>query len=480
MSRYNIVFVILDDAHYDVFPKMPFLWSMPDGRWTRFPFCYFNNPYCGPSRGSIKTGRTCSSTGMIDHGTPTSSSLRTFINNYERDIYAAWVRAVGYRNLHIGKWLNQAPWDKGDLWAHPSYDAWFPQLDDAALGTGHENHTPSYVNYAVNENRGRVGVCATSDSWTSTGADATGRVITTLTDYFTDKLSSIAQQFIEDNASAPFFAWLSHRATHGSMLEGGGTGIQPAARHLSPFPVDASDIASRPGFNEADVSDKPAWVRDKPLLSAADITAEQSNQVDQWRCVHAVDESLRDLFAKAKAKGVFDNTIWIFMSDNGWLRGEHRLRKKNVCYEGSIRTELWIRHPEAPIGNQTINALIQNIDLTPFFCTATSAKPSRPMNGMDFTRLVTGAQDPATWRKTAYIESVDVDARGTPGFKGVVTATHKYVELDAFGGYPAETELYDLVADSGEEVNQTNNASFATIKADLAARLAVLKKAAVG
>lgn len=487
----NVVFILLDDTAYDAFAKMPYLASSPDSRWTRFTKCYFNNPYCGPSRCSIYTGRTCSSHGGIDHGSPTVSTMRTFYNTYGDTMLPLLLKERGYRTFHGGKWLNQAPWDKGDTWIPDGYDAYLPQLDDAALGGTHNTgtfiHSPAFVNYALNVN-GTVDNVGTTDPWTTTGADDSGRSgeFGSVPRYFTDRLNVQARNFIDDHAGKQMFLWLSERATHGSRLEGGGTGIQAAARHLSPFAVDAPDIASRPGFNPADTAPgwatKPAWVRAKPRLTATEITEEETDQTDQWRSVHSVDETLRDLFTRTKAKSVFDNTVWIITSDNGWLRGEHRLRKKNVCYEPSVRTELWIRHPSAPLANRTSTALIQNIDIFPTICEITGAKAKRAINGQSFLPLVLGTAADSTWRSTAFIESYDVDGRGTPSFKGVITATHKYVELEAFNDgvttHPAEAELYDLAADPNEVTNVVNDGSYASVKATLQASLDRLKTAA--
>jgi N-acetylglucosamine-6-sulfatase len=483
----NVIFVLLDDTHYDAFAKMPYLVSFPDGHWTRFERAYFNNPYCGPSRVSLYTGRTSLSTGAIDHGTPTVSTLRTWDANNSQHMLGPWLQDKGYRTFHVGKYLNQYPWDKGDSYRPPGWSAWFPQLDDQDLGGVHNTspfiHTPSYVNYALNENN-TVANYATGDPWTTTGADDSGRQVMT-PKYFTDKANVLVRQFLQDNAAHPMFLWLSMRATHGSVLPGGGVGIQAANRHLAApegglpsFPIDPATASSRPSFNEADISDKPAWMQGKPLQDPA---AQDSNQQDQWRCVQAVDELLRDVVTKLKALAIFDNTAIIVTSDNGWLRGEHRLTKKNVCYEPSIRTEVWIRHPGAPLANRTSTALVQNIDICPTICEITGARNTRPFNGQSFLGNILNADDTGL-RDTAFIESYDVDSRGAPGFKGVLTATHKYVELEAFNdgvtNHPATTELYNLAVDPDELENNTDDPAYADVKTDLAGRLVRLKAAA--
>ncbi len=480
----NVLLGLLDDTHCDAFAQMPYLWSMPDGHWTRFSKATFSNPYCGPSRVAINTGRTSKSSGVINHGispTPTNT-CQTWDTNNAENVLPVRLRAVGWRTGLTGKWSNGYPWAKGDTYVPPGFDGggWFAQLDDFDLGTTPHNgptflHTPAFVNYALCEN-GVLQNYGTGDPFTTTGSDASGRV-SLIPKYFTDKASVITQGFMD--GPQPWYFNLNERATHGTIMVANRHLAAPTGG-LASFSIAAATVHNRPSFNQAagaDWNTMPAWVRAKAVADQTAIDAWKTNQQDQWRCVQSVDESLRDIVTKLKALGQFDNTVIIFMSDNGWLRGEHRLEKKNVCYEGSVRTEIWIRHPDAPLTNRTSTALVQNIDVGATIMDIAKVRPPRPMNGQSFLRNVLDGSD-AGWRDTAFIESYEVDDRQAPAFQGVVTSDFKYVELEAFGAHAAENELYDLTTHPDETRNVVADGAYASALADMQRRLAVLKRAA--
>lgn len=491
----NVILKILDDSHIDIFQKMPFLWSMVDNHWTRFARATYNNPYCGPSRGSMNTGRTCSSTGIINHGIGEPSTIKSWDLTNASHMLPTWLRDVGYRNGHVGKWLNGYPWSKGDLYIPPGNDGlgWSAHLDDQDEGGIHNTapyiHTPALINYALVETSSGTPVVnnyATGDPWTTTGTNATGRVLTT-PKYFTDKASVLAREFMTNYfLSRKAYYNFSHRATHGVII--------PANRHsaapsggLSSFPMAPADVHLRPSFNQADGPDwntMPAWIKARPMYNSTEIADFKADQVLSWRAAQAVDESIYDMFQHMKAQGTFDDTVFIFMSDNGWERGEHRLSKKNNEFAGSINNEIWIRHPNAPLENRVSTALVQNVDIAPTICEIAGARPTRPfVGGQSFLKNVLSGSD-VGWRDTAFIESYENDLRGYPGFKAVVTNDFKYVETDAFvqGGFPAENALYDIRNNSpypDETRNVINDIEYTSVVSDMAQRLAILKKSAL-
>lgn len=482
----NVNLRVLDDTHVDAFPLMLYLSSLPDGHWTRFVRATYNNPYCGPSRNAMNTGRGSRSTGVINHGDAptTTNTCETWDTNNAQNTLAVWLRAAGIYTGHVGKWSNGYPFNKGDSYVPPGNDkpagvsvgGWFAHLDDFGLGGVHNTapflHRPEFLNYALCEN-GVTNTYATGDSWTTTGSDASGRAITT-TKYFTDRASLIFRDFMTAAGSRPWYFNLSERATHGV--------ITVAARHQagSGFSQPSPTVHLRPSFNQAagaDWNTMPAWVRAKALLTSPEIDVEKALQVDQFLAVQAVDESLRDGVTKQKALGIFDNTVTILMSDNGWLRGEHRLRKKNSYFGGSLNNEIWIRHPGAPLTNRTSTALVQNIDIAPTICEIMGARPSRPFVGQSFLKNVLTGDD-SGWRDTAYVESYEVDDRQVPAFEGVVTTRYKYMEDAAFGAFAAEASLYDLDTHPDETRNVIGDSGYASVVTDMQRRLGVLRKAA--
>jgi N-acetylglucosamine-6-sulfatase len=90
-------------------------------------------------------------------------------------------------------------------------------------------------------------------------------------------------------------------------------------------------ITRTPNFNEADVSDKPTWVRNLPLFTASEENGLDSGQRTASETLFAVDEAIKTFMDTLSARGILDNTVIIFMTDNGLSYGHHRWAKEKRC-----------------------------------------------------------------------------------------------------------------------------------------------------
>ena len=473
MPRENVVLIVVDDAIGDMWSKMTYLDSLPDGRWAKFPNAVVNYPLCGPSRLTLWTGRyNHHLDGMYWHGEPGDTAVTGTLAHWDNTVgpthmFPEWIRKAGYHNACIGKYLNIYPWSRGDAYIPAGWHEWKVWLDDVGLGGAHATHDgPTHFDYVMNVN-GTTTSFGSADTWTTTGADASGRVATT--DYDTDRLSSMAMKFL-DTAREP---WYIHSGQHAVKIDAGNVGR--AARHAGV----AYTTEHSPSFNEADISDKPAWLRGhKPTVGdSAQVTDWDNEQKNKWRSALAIDEFIRDLITKLKALGSFDRTCIIVMTENSNHTGQHRLDKKGLPYEQTITTPIYVRHPSIPLANMTSNALVSTIDICPTIADIAQTRASRPMDGMSILPLLDGRITAAQWRQTAlfsWINNTSVNS-AIPSYEGVRTLTHKYVEVAALSPNPAETELYDLAGDPDELTNRTNDSALAATKADLANRLAVFR-----
>src|SRR5262249_53928054 len=132
--------------------------------------------------------------------------------------------------------------------------------------------------------------------------------------YLTDVLARRGSAFV-DRASAarkPFFLEIATFAPHAPYT--------PAPRDSADFP--RLQAPRPPGFNEADVSDKPAWLRSHPLLTPAQISGIDTTYRERAQSVEAVDDLLAKLEQRLKRDGVADNTYIFFSSDNGLHMGD--------------------------------------------------------------------------------------------------------------------------------------------------------------
>src|SRR5262249_10350135 len=151
-----------------------------------------------------------------------------------------------------------------------------------------------------------------------------------------DVISRKSPDFIQRAAGSgqPFFMYLAPYAPHAPYT--------PAPRYRDAFP-DAQ-APRPPSFNEPDVSDKPAWVRDRPPLSQ-----QQINGIDRplrLQSMLPVQDLVENLVRALQQTGQLQNTYIVFTSGNGYHLGQHRLSPgKQAPYEEDIRVPLIARGP---------------------------------------------------------------------------------------------------------------------------------------
>jgi N-acetylglucosamine-6-sulfatase len=442
-SRPNLILILTDDMRADDLPNLPQVqhWLVDQG--MTFTRCFAPTPLCGPSRASIFRGQYAHNHGVRDN-TGEDAGYASFANaGDEASTLATWLHDAGYQTALFGKYLNGYPMGH-DVDVVPSgWDRWAAGIDHAAYGE---------FDYLLNED---------------------GRIVAyghAPTDYLTDVLAGKATDAIAAAAAdaAPFFVEIATYAPHAPSV--------PAPRHLGDFPT--AQVPRGPGFNEADVSDKPSWVRTTPLMRPPQIAKVDARQRDRLRALAAVDDLVDAVCATLQTTGALDRTYVIFTSDNGVLEGEHRqAHGKNGPYEEAIRLPLVARGPGVPAG-ATSDALVATIDLAPTFADLAGVAAPSFVDGRSLVPLLRG-QSPDRWRQALLLEgfgglgdnSASTIVEPVPPFTGLRTANALYVEYAT-----GERELYNLADDPGETINLINRANRDTVAA-LAGRLASLRTA---
>jgi arylsulfatase A-like enzyme len=222
-----------------------------------------------------------------------------------------------------------------------------------------------------------------------------------------------------------------------------------------------------PSFDEADVSDKPAWIQALPRLTPAKVAAGDSLRQRQLESLQAVDRMVSRVVAALKRSGRWPHTLLVFSSDNGYSWGEHRwLDVKTCAYEECIRVPLWIRAPGLAARHDT--SLVANIDLAPTVAAWAGIPAPVNVNGVSLLPLLL---DPATpWRSAILVEHLGTPTPGFINSQGVRTSRFLYNEY-----VDGDRELYDLLLDPFELTNVVNDPAYAAMVANLQATLATLK-----
>lgn len=438
-NRPSIVLIMTDDMRWDELENMPKTMAFLGAQGVQFTQAFVPNSLCCPSRVSTLTGQYSDNNGVWNNAAPYGGFL-AFANGYVRpdgvrvDPHEGHTIAVdlhtsGYRTGLIGKYANQytANAAKG-LAPRPGWDVW-----NTFLGT------PNYFNYTMD----------VQGKSTKYAAKAT--------DYSTDVLAGDAVSFINTAPAAqPFFLEFTPYAPHAPFT--------PAPRYATSLPTCASGHQppgcyrnyTSPNIAEADVSDKPAWVR---ALKPTGGAGWNSIRKKQEQTLLAVDDAVDRIRAALTATGRLSNTLVVFMSDNSLSGGSHRWTNKQSPWDEAIHIPFLIRYdPLTLVRAGTIDDADQplNIDLAPTFAELAGITPPAGEWAYDGESLVPELAGARSMRRTYFpLEHLAGSDEGSgsgpqpPTYCGVRTnhdpaIPGRWMYVDYQTG---EQELYDLDAD---------------------------------
>jgi len=428
--RPNILFILTDDQRFDtiglthsidgVTPVMPTVVSEIVNKGVTFQNSYVTTDLCAPSRSSLLAAKYSHTTGVHDNG----GSDGGFAAFNDVSTLPVWLKAAGYHTGMYGKYING--YNAAAPYIPPGWDEW------------HAFKQVSYFNYTLENNGSEVAYGS---------ADA---------DYSTDVLRDKAVQFIHDAAGGPpFFLYFAPKAPHAPAT--------PAPRHAGSF----SSIPPwrPPNYNEADVSDKPAWVQNITPWTATQMANHDNFNRMQLECLQAVDEAVAAILQTLTDTGRDTNTMVIYASDNGYSWGSHRWEPKQCPYEECMRVPLAIRYaPLAPLPRAE-SGFGLNIDHAETLSDLAGATPDSGVEGMSMVHLLDGTAP--SWRS----DFLEEHWNGTiPTYAEVRGVPWKYNEYTT-----NERELYDESSDVFELNNVVNDPNNAATAAALAARLRELR-----
>ncbi len=426
----TIVLILDDDQRADTIQYMPILQRELVAWGVTFTNAFVTTPLCGPSRASLLRGQYAHNTGVLTNGGGDLPAEREGRHPGgaeafdDRSTLATWLKAAGYRTGLFGKYLNG--YMRLTTRVPPGWDEW------VVFAGG-------YFGYPLNDN----GVVR--------------RVGSEPDDYGTDVIARRAVSFIERGGTAPLFVYLAPFAPH-----------DPA----TPHPQDAAAFRDLtpwrpPSYNEADVSDKPQWVRRLPSLTAARQVEGDEFRRRQLRSLQAVDRAIGQVIEALRRTGRLENSTILFTADNGLSWGEHRwLDRKSCPYEECVRVPFVVRGPGIPAG-RTDPHFVLNIDVAPTFADLAGVRPGLPVDGRSLLSLLRGA-DPG-WRGEILLEYWGAAALT---WSAIRTERWKYVEYEN-----GDRELYDLVADPYEMTNVVDFPQVGAVLPDLRRRLDALRRA---
>ncbi len=415
-NRMNVIFILSDDHRYDFMGftgKVPFLETPNMDRMAtggaHLQNAFVTTSLCSPSRASILTGLLSHRHQVVDNQSLVPDSI-TFFPEY--------LQKSGYETAYFGKW------HMGEHHANPrkGFDHWV-----SFKGQG------VYYNPTLNIN-------GTEKKF----GDST---------YITDLLTREALHWLENkNQEKPFFMYLSHKGVHAEFL--------PASRHKDKYKNDPPSYpktmypekVSNDAYNYVDV---PDWVKkQRHSWHGVDFMYHGKIPFDEFyqrytETLLSVDESIGGVLDYLEENELLDNTLVFYMGDNGFSFGEHGLIDKRQAYEESIRVPLLVYGGGNLLSVDSVEQLIQNIDIAPTILDLAGITTPDHMDGASFLPIL--KDEEIAWRDKIYYEYFWERAfPQTPTVHAVRSNKYKFIR---YYGVWDINELYDLENDPME----TNN-----------------------
>ena len=299
---------------------------------------YVSYPVCGPSRAGLITGRYQDTFGFGKNPLFAPKDPNMGLPLSEQTI-ADMLKLSNYKTFAVGKW---------HLGAHESLRPMKRGFDEffGFLTGGHRYFPHEWDLEDETKVKSQNGAYRTKLLRNEQRIEEK--------EYLTDALSRESVNFIERNANSPFFIYLAYNAPHGPL--------QATEKYLNRF-----------------------------------LEIESKNRRTYAAMVSAMDDGIGTIISKLKEKGIYDNTIVYFLSDNGGrLRGDSdngELRgKKGNLFEGGVRVPFVMQWPGQIKGGQTFDKPVSSLDIFATSKAITSPKiiPKNKLHGVNLIPFLKG------------------------------------------------------------------------------------------
>lgn len=410
--RPNVLLIITDDQGYgDLgFHGNPRIRTPNLDRFARESvrmktFCV--SPVCSPTRASLMTGRYNYRTGVVD------TYIGRSLMHPDETTLAEVLAAAGYRTGIFGKWHlgDNAP-------LRPIDQGFQRELVIKGGGLGQPSNPAGGEHYQdpILEDDGRP---------------------RKVSGYCSDVYTTAAIDFVNAADNRPFFAYLAFNCPHGPLEA-------PEAELAEYRKMDLSPAAFPPLGHPV----PPA------LMTPPDDIAKV------YAMVTNIDANVGRILDALASRGLAENTIVIFMTDNGpaHVRFNAGLRGyKGTVYEGGIRVPFYIRWPGHFPAGRVVDRLAAHIDVFPTLLEACQVDVPRDLelDGKSLMPLLRGGEA-ADWPdRTLYFQWHRGDVPQPDRAFAARSQRYKLLrrEPPPENPKPPPLELYDLESDPGEEHN---------------------------
>lgn len=445
-DRPNVLFILCDDLRPDALGcygskhvKTPNIDRLAN-EGVRFANSFCTTSLCSPSRASILSGLYAHTHGVTNNFTEYPVSMPSF---------PGILHGNGYTTAYFGKYH---------------------------MGEDNDEPRPGFDTFVTHKGQGKY----FDTEWNLGGKRQV------IPGYYTTVVTDLAMDWLsKQDSGKPWCAFIGHKAPHSFYTP------EPRYEHVFddvrvPYPATAFQL-----------DDKPAWIQQRlrtwhgiygPLFEwrkkfpddRPEAVKDFENMVHgYWGTVLSVDDSVARLRAWLEETKQLDNTIIVFMGDNGLLEGEHGMVDKRTAHDPSLRIPLIVRSPLLTKQPKTIEKQVLTVDVASSMLELCGAPPPPETHGKSWVNLVRNGD--AAWRTGwFYHYNYEKQFPYTPNVRAVRTDGWKYIHYPHGDGTPDrhQAELYDLNNDPGETKNLINDPKLAPKITELKAELTRLMLAA--
>ncbi|MEM9645536.1 MAG: sulfatase [Planctomycetota bacterium] len=442
-DRPNIVVMLCDDIRWDAMSCAghPHLETPNIDRLAKEGI-YFENMFCttslcSPSRATILSGLYAHAHGVTNNFTDYPVELDGFPRRLQQ---------AGYKTAYIGKWH---------------------------MGEKSDEPRPGFDHFVTHKGQGKY-------FDTEFNFNGTGRRV--VPGYYTTVVTDMSLDWMKAQASGdePFMLMIGQKAPHSFYL--------PEPKYEKAF----DDVEVNYPHSSFQLDDKPKWITQRlstwhgiygPLFDWRKEFPDEnaSGVVDfarmvraYWGTILSVDDSVGRMLQYLAESQQLDNTMFVFLGDNGLLEGEHGMVDKRTAHEASMRVPMLIRYPKwtQKTGPIKIWQQVLTTDVAPTILDAANADPLKNIHGRSIQPIV--SKNPPPWRtEWLYHYNYEKQFPYTPNVRSVRGDRFKYTRYPHGDGSKDRhmAELYDLKADPEERKNLISNPEFADTVTDMQSRL---------
>lgn len=448
-KRPNIVIIVSDDHAYQTisaygnkFVETPNIDRIAN-EGAIFNNTFVTNSICGPSRATILTGKYSHKNGFKDNATSRF--------DHGQDLFVKRLQESGYKTAWIGKQhLGNKP---------EGFDYY-----DILPGQGHY-YNPDFI-----------------------GMDGS---IENVEGYVTNIITDKAEDWLDkQNAEDPFCLIIGHKATHRTWLpDTNDFGIYDDIN----FPLPENYYDDYEGREAAKVQEMSIYedmimgydlkmLTDEEAQKESTVKRMNADQLEKFKAYYnpiyddlkarnlqgkelaewKFQRYMKDYLSTAKAmdrnigrvldyldkNDLTENTLVIYLSDQGFYMGEHGWFDKRFMYEESFKTPMVARFPGVIKPKTKINGFTMNLDLAPTVLEVANVAIPQEIQGLSFLPLMNGKRK--TIRGEVYYHYYENGEHAVSPHFGVRDKRYKliryYERVDSW-------ELFDLKKDPSEMNN---------------------------